>query len=192
LTSIEIANSRLRKSALQARRSLTDDQRDTASTIICDRIIHSHEFMACKTIACYLPLNDEVDPTRIIERAWRAKKRVFAPVTDTRGKMIFRQLTADTDLERNFFGLWEPVGATFIPARALDLVVTPLVAFDEKMNRIGMGGGYYDRCFQFLKHRKKWLHPKLLGVAFECQEVEKITSNRWDIPLYQVVTARNS
>jgi 5-formyltetrahydrofolate cyclo-ligase len=51
-----------------------------------------------------------------------------------------------------------------------------------------MGGGYFDRCFHFLKHRRKWLRPKLLGIAFDCQKVEKIVSNPWDIPLYQVIT----
>ena len=191
MTSDTNAHSRLRKSALQARRSLSDDKRDVASTIICDRIIHSREFLSSNTIACYLPLYDEVDPTRIIERAWCAKKRVFVPVTDSRGKMIFRQLTPDTDLEQNQFGIWEPVGDSSTSAKQLDLVVTPLVAFDKKMNRIGMGGGYYDRCFQFLKHRRNWLRPKLLGVAFNCQEVEEIAPNPWDVPLYRVVTEKS-
>ena len=184
-------HTRLRKSALRARRELSAGERDRASTIICDRIIHSHEFFASKTIACYLPLDDEVDPARIIERAWRAKKRIFVPVTQMRGKMIFRQLTPNTDLEQNQFGIWEPVSESSIPANAIDLVVTPLVAFDKKMNRIGMGGGYYDRCFHFLKHRKNWLHPKLLGIAFDCQEVEKIAPNPWDVPLYRAVTEKN-
>ena len=192
MTSGNSAKSRLRKSALQARRSLSDDQRDIASTVISNFVIHSHEFFASKTIACYLPCYDEVDPSRIIERAWRAKKRVFVPVTDPRGKMIFRQLTADTDLYQNYFGLWEPVSGNLISAQALDLVITPLVAFDSDLHRIGMGGGYYDRYFRFLKHRRKWLHPKLLGIAFDCQEVEKIAPNPWDIPLYQVITEKDS
>jgi len=186
------ANSQLRKSALRARRALTDDQRNIASTIISDNVIHSRAFLASKSIACYLPLYDEVDTTRIIERAWCAKKRIFVPVTDSRGKMIFRQLTSNTDLYQNFFGLWEPASGDLIPPKALDLVITPLVAFDNNLHRIGMGGGYYDRCFQFLKHRGKWLHPKLTGVAFDCQKVERIAPNPWDIPLYQVFTEKSS
>ncbi len=181
-------SSDLRKSANRARRSLSADQRDNASSKICDRIIHSHEFMSCKTIACYLPVDDEVDPTAIIERAWRAKKRIFAPVIDLRGKMFFCQLTSDTDLKRNYYGLWEPVNGRIIAADAIDLVITPIVAFDDKCHRIGMGGGYFDRCFAFLEHRRKWLRPKLTGVAFDCQKVRKITPNPWDIRLYQVVT----
>ena len=186
------ANSQLRKSALRARRALTDDQRNVASTTISDRVIHSRTFFSSKSVACYLPVYDEVDTSRIIKRAWSAKKRIFVPVTGSHGEMIFRQLTPDTDLRQNDFGIWEPVSGDLASPKSLDLVVTPLVAFDKNLHRIGMGGGYYDRCFRFLKHRNNWLRPKLLGVAFECQKVEKIAPNPWDIPLYQVFTEKNS
>jgi 5-formyltetrahydrofolate cyclo-ligase len=188
LTPNSDSNSRLRKSALKARRALTDEQRDNASAIICDSIIHSHEFMSCKTLACYLPAYGEVDPTSIISRAWRAKKRVFAPVTDSGGAMFFRQITPDTELTLSQFGLWEPESGSYITARALDVVITPVVAFDDQCNRIGMGGGYFDRCFHFLKQRRKWLRPKLIGIAFDCQKVEKMAPNPWDIPLYRIVS----
>ena len=180
--------SRLRKSAIAARRTLTDETRDNASARICDRVIHSHEFMSCKTLACYLPMRDEVDPCDVINRAWRAKKRIFAPVTDMRGNMFFRQLVPDTELALNRFGLWEPVSGPSIDAKELDVVVTPLAAFDDQRHRIGMGGGYFDRCFHFLKQRNNWLRPKLIGIAFDCQRVEKILPNPWDIRLYQVIT----
>jgi len=180
--------SRLRRSALQARRDLTEEDRDKASAKICDHIVHSREFMSCKTIACYLPSNDEADPIAVIKRAWRAKKRIFAPVTDMRGNMIFRQLAPDTELTLNRFGLWEPISGPTITAKAIDVVITPLAAFDDHCHRIGMGGGYFDRCFHFLKHRNNWLRPKLIGIAFDCQKVEKIVPNPWDIPLYRVVT----
>jgi len=144
--------------------------------------------MSCKTIACYLPADDEVDPTAIIERAWRATKRVFAPVIDIRGNMIFRELTPDTELNRNYFGLWEPVSGKPISAKAIDLVIALLAAFDDQCHRIGMGGGYFDRTFSFLKGRKLWRHPKLIGAAFDCQRVSSIAPNPWDIGLFRVVT----
>lgn len=178
----------LRERALLARRSLSVDARDRKSSIIAERIVRSHEFIAAKAIACYLPMHDEVDPTRVIERAWRAKKRIFSPVAGLHGSMIFRQLRPDTVLERNRLGLWEPVSGLSIAANKLDLVITPLVAFDNAKNRIGMGGGYFDRKFANLRHRKCWLRPKLIGVAFDCQKVEKIEPNPWDIPLYSVIT----
>ncbi len=177
-----------RSTALKARRALNEYARDIANSRINEQVIRSHEFSAARTIACYLPMNDEVDPTRIIERAWCAKKRVFSPVIENNGRMVFRKLDRDTTLQRNRFGLWEPVNSVSVSSKSLDLVITPLVAFDTNNNRIGMGGGYYDRKFAFLKHKKRWLRPKLIGLAFACQKVEKIETNRWDIRLYRVIS----
>ena len=191
MTRTSESQSRLRKSAIAARRSLSDAERASASATICERVIRSPWFSACDTIACYLSSDDEVDSSAIIDRAWRAKKRIFAPVVATHGAMLFRRLTPDTKLERNVFGLWEPVDGPCIPARQCDVVITPMVVFDGTGHRIGMGSGYFDRCFAFLKHRRRWLRPKLIGLAFTCQRVEKITPNPWDIPVYQVITERS-
>ncbi len=144
--------------------------------------------MSAHHIGCYLPTRDEVQTTPIIERAWRAGKRIFVPVTDAHGSMNFCEITSDTVIARNQFGIWEPVAGALIRARDLDIVITPVVAFDKHKHRIGMGGGYYDRCFHFLKNRRKWLKPKLIGVAFECQKATRILPNTWDVPLYRVVT----
>jgi 5-formyltetrahydrofolate cyclo-ligase len=184
-----ISISQLREYGKLARSSMRD--RDRASSQIANRVIRSHEFSACKTLACYLPVGDEVDTSSIVLRSWRAKKRILAPVTDSHGGMTFRELQPDTPLLKNRFGLWEPAIGTTISPKLIDVVITPLVAFDDQRNRIGMGGGYFDRCFAFLKHRHHWLRPKLIGVAFDCQKVEKIVPNPWDIRLYQVFTETN-
>lgn len=186
MTAKETPNAKIRERALAARRGLSNEKRHAASEQICDRVIHSHEFMSARTLACYLPMDDEVDPIRIVERAWSAKKRIFVPVCDPRGNLFFRLLRPETELRKNNFGLWEPLAGPTAEAKTFDAVITPLVAFDDNGHRIGMGGGYYDRCFSFLRHRKNWLRPKLLGVAFACQKVEKIEPNPWDIPLSRV------
>ncbi len=139
-------------------------------------------------LGAYLPMRDEVDTTAIIERAWRANKRVFAPVTDSHGTMNFCEITPDSVVARNRYGVWEPASGTIIDARDLDVVITPVVAFDDDKHRIGMGGGYYDRCFHFLTKRRKWLKPKLIGVAFSCQKTAAIRNDSWDVSLYSVVT----
>jgi 5-formyltetrahydrofolate cyclo-ligase len=188
LTSDTDSKSIARSRALDARRAMTADERGAASTKICERIVRSHEFRSCKLLGAYLPMRDEVDTTVIIERAWRAQKRVFVPVTDTHGTMNFCEISPDTVVTRNRYGLWEPVSGVIIASRDLDIVVTPVVAFDNSRRRIGMGGGYYDRCFHFLINRRKWLRPKLIGVAFACQETTTIDHDSWDVPLYSVVT----
>jgi 5-formyltetrahydrofolate cyclo-ligase len=183
--------STLRATALQARRNMHADDRHEASQIICRELTRSAIFFASKAIGCYLPAYDEVDTHPIIERAWCANKRVFVPVLRKRHKMLFREIHPETTLEKNSHDIWEPTSGLFLSPRKLDLVIAPTVAFDEHGNRIGMGGGYFDRCFAYLRHRRLWLRPKLIGVAFGCQKVEKISANPWDIPLYRVFTDEN-
>ena len=179
---------KLRIKALRARRKMNVDDRGIASRIICNKVTSSHDFLSAKLIACYLPMHDEVDTRNIIERGWRANKRIFVPITHNNGEMFFREIRPDTTLRRNQMTIWEPQSGDFISPRNLQLVVTPTVAFDKYLHRIGMGGGYYDRCFSFLQHRKHWIKPKLAGVAFKCQEIEEITPNTWDIRLYRMFT----
>ena len=181
----------LRKKALHARRGMSDDARASASKIICRRVSESREFYSSKSLACYLPMYDEVDTREVIEAAWRANKRVFVPILRGNAEMSFCQIDPESELERNSFGVWEPTRGFLIKPQQLDLVVTPTVAFDSNKNRIGMGGGYFDRCFSFLRHRKHWIRPKLLGVAFQCQELEETKPNPWDIRLYRIITDKD-
>jgi len=183
---VSIKEQRLK--ARHARRDMTDEDRTEASHVICKRVIKTREFFSSKTIGCYLPMREEVDTRAIIERAWRANKRIFVPVLRGGGQMAFCRIDPDTELEQDSFGIWEPKRGVLIAPWKLDLVITPTVAFDNNNNRIGMGSGYYDRCFSFLRNRRHWIRPKLLGVAFQCQEVEKITPNTWDIRLYRIIT----
>lgn len=178
----------LRIDALEARRSMTSSERSRASRRIVERLLRSRYFLGSETIGCYVSMWDEVDTGAIIERAWRAKKRIFLPVTTSRGGMHFGETLPESVLVKNDFGLWEPVAGKRINARNLDVVVTPLVAFDDHGRRIGMGGGYFDRTFAFLAGRNQWLHPKLIGVAFDCQRVRKIVPNPWDIRVFRVFT----
>ena len=78
-----------------------------------------------------------------------------------------------------------------IAARNLDLVIVPLLGFDQDCNRIGMGGGYYDRSFAFRRRFKHVKRPYLLGVAHEAQRVERIKAQPWDVSLDAVVTEKN-
>ena len=135
-----------------------------------------------------MPAPDEVNTWEIIARAWAMKKRVFAPVIEKNAQMQFREIGADSELKRNRYGLFEPDDGHIVSARMLDIVLTPVVAFDEQNNRVGMGGGYFDRTFAFLRHRNDWLHPKIIGLAFACQKVEKIPPNPWDIRLFRAIT----
>jgi 5-formyltetrahydrofolate cyclo-ligase len=178
----------LRRESLRARTALPPDEREQASEVIADKFVHSAFFQRSRLVGCYLSLSVEVDTWRIIARAWRMKKRVFAPVTRRNRILEFREVTPETSLVRDDFGLLMPAAGDVIAARKLDVVLTPLVAFDDECRRIGMGGGYYDRTFSFLRGRRQLLKPKLVGLAFASQQVPEIAANPWDIRLYSVIT----
>lgn len=157
-----------------------------ASEKIVALVAASDIFLSAKNIAVYVPMKSEVDTWPLIKCAWRMKKRVFAPIAQKSVNLQFRQITADSKYSTSKMGISEPVDGDFVPTETLDLVLTPLVAFDSQNNRIGMGGGYYDRTFAFLQQRNHAKKPLLIGIAFESQRVEKIAPNPWDIPLFSV------
>jgi 5-formyltetrahydrofolate cyclo-ligase len=177
-----------RRLALAARRSLTEAERDELSLSIAYHVAASRQWHRAQYIASYLPAADEVNSWPLTERAWRMRKRIYVPVLGRGSHMRFAELSRTSRLVRNRYGLLEPDCGTQIETRRLDLVLTPLVAFDDRGNRIGMGGGYYDRAFAFLNHRDRYRRPKLIGLAFTCQRTDDLSASRWDIPLFQVYT----
>ena len=80
--------------------------------------------------------------------------------------------------------------ATLVRAQDLDLILMPLVSFDDNGNRLGMGGGFYDRSLEFLRHRTRWHKPQVFGIAYDFQRINGLTPDPWDIPLQGVITDR--
>jgi 5-formyltetrahydrofolate cyclo-ligase len=182
------AQSVIRTACKNERARLAPGKRRQASDKIADKILSSSLFLSAKNIAVYIPMKSEVDTWPIIERAWQLEKRIFAPIMQENFTLRFHQFDDESELSTNKMGFGEPVDGRFITADALDLVFTPLVAFDSQKNRIGMGGGYYDRTFAFLGQNQRSMKPVLAGLAFECQRVEQIAPNPWDIRLFSIFT----
>jgi 5-formyltetrahydrofolate cyclo-ligase len=171
-----------------ARSELSDQERDAAAEIIAEKVVRASWFQRATKVACYLPMPDEVNTWTIIARAWRMKKRIFAPIIKKKSAMRFQEITPETEIRLNHFGIYEPEDGEIVSPRKLDIVLTPVVAFDSANHRVGMGGGYYDRTFSFLRHRNFLFHPRLIGLAFACQKVDKISPNPWDIRLFSAIT----
>lgn len=182
------SQSDIRTACKKIRAQIPFEERQLASQTIADKIISSDLFLHATDIAVYIPTESEVDTWPIIKRAWQMKKRTFAPIAQKTFTLSFRRFDNENELLTSKMGLREPINGQSVQPDALDLVLTPLVAFDAQKNRIGMGGGYYDRTFSFLEQKPDAIKPVLAGLAFERQRVEKIPSNPWDIPLLHVFT----
>lgn len=183
----------IRKQVRQQRRTLSDAERENAALLLCERIASSRRFQQSKHIAFYLSNDGEIDLSLLIEHAWQQGKQCYLPVLSEPNthKLWFIPYTQKTKLINNRFGIPEPVHphkTRLKKALSLDLILMPLVAFDTQGNRVGMGGGFYDRSLAFLKHRQRWHKPYLLGVAYEFQKQPQLVTNPWDIPLQAIVT----
>jgi 5-formyltetrahydrofolate cyclo-ligase len=177
----------LRQRIRAARREMPPAVRASADRAIARHIQKLPEFRSAQRIALFLAFDGEPSMRSVIAAATARGKRVYAPVL-TGGKMHFAELGTDGALATNFFGILEPRVGGAIDARQLDLVLTPLVAFDDRGVRVGVGRGYYDRCFRFLLNRRHWRHPKLLGVAYELQRAPHLVRQPWDVLLAGAIT----
>lgn len=186
--------SQLRKLLRQRRRDLSAQQQKQASMNLCRLIARLPLFMNSQRIAAYIPNDGEISAQPLIELAWRLGKQVYLPVLHPfrNGYLFFMKHQPDQPLALNRFGIPEPLCDcdSRIPAWTLDLVLTPLVGFDEQGNRMGMGGGFYDRTFAFMKSGHTPRRPRLVGVAHDCQKVEVLPSERWDIGMDFIATDR--
>nr|VFK62227.1 MAG: 5-formyltetrahydrofolate cyclo-ligase [Candidatus Kentron sp. TUN]VFK65623.1 MAG: 5-formyltetrahydrofolate cyclo-ligase [Candidatus Kentron sp. TUN]VFK71783.1 MAG: 5-formyltetrahydrofolate cyclo-ligase [Candidatus Kentron sp. TUN] len=166
-----------------------------ASRVYCARrlvanLTGSPLFQRSRRIACFSPQDGEIDLSFLFSRLFSMGKRTYLPVLHGK-KLWFFPFDANTPFTRNKYGIPEPKVSPDLRCapQALDLVLTPLVAFDMAGNRLGMGGGYYDRTFAYLLHRRVFIKPMLIGVAYAFQHVMVLpTRNHWDIPLNGVVT----
>lgn len=182
----------LRQKLRAQRQTLDEHEQSQRSFRAVQHLIGHRVFSAAQHIACYLPNDGELDITPLIDQAWAMGKTVYLPVLSLihRNHLHFLPYRPDDELVRNRFGIPEPIvkSRRMIDLKRLDLVLMPLVGFDARGNRLGMGGGFYDRSFAFLRRRQYWLKPRLLGVAYDFQEVKKLDSNAWDVPLNGVAT----
>jgi 5-formyltetrahydrofolate cyclo-ligase len=154
-------------------------------------LIGNPVFKASQHIACYLPCHDEFDCLPIIEVIWTQNKACYLPVlsSETENVLEFAAYRQDDAMQANRYGILEPKNTPSILTTELDLVLMPLVAFDLKGTRLGMGGGYYDRTFAFLLNQGE-SKPYLMGVAYDMQRVALLPHDRWDVPLQGAVTEK--
>ncbi|SFH59016.1 5-formyltetrahydrofolate cyclo-ligase [Modicisalibacter xianhensis] len=184
----------LRRELRQRRRALSPLQRRQAADALGKRLRSLPEVQRARRIAIYLPNDGEIDVTVLLPWLKRRGAKVYLPVLRplSDNRLWFVHYHEDTPMVANRFGIREPHTrhgahrARQLPPWALDLVLLPLVGFDDAGNRMGMGGGFYDRSFAFVRHRRP--RPRLIGVAHDCQRVERLPIASWDVPLDAIVS----
>lgn len=159
------------------------------------RLIVSHPFFQLSTrVALYWPVDGEMDPRLILGTAWKKHKKCYLPVLHPcKSKhLLFAEYRLNDTLVPNRYKILQPKLSVRkpIPPWHLDIVLVPLVAFDMQGHRLGRGAGYYDRTFEYLHRSVNLRRPKLIGLAYEFQQVDAIPKKSWDIPLAGVVTEK--
>ena len=143
------------------------------------KLIREHFYKKKITIAGYYPSNYEVNILSFLEKVSKKKFKIALPVINASGGMSFRSWIFKEPLYVNKFGILEPKSSKkkIIP----DLIMVPLVAFDNRLNRIGYGKGYYDRSLKKINKIKK--NAISLGIAYSFQKCQKIPTNKHDFKL---------
>lgn len=179
----------LRTQLRQQRRDLSPNTQTLAAQKLLIKVARTPLFRKACKIAFYWPSDGEISPLPLMQLALTLGKQCFLPVVDAETlTMSFRQYRRGDRLRSNRFGIPEPVPQKpTLPVHALDVVMMPLVGFDEHGNRLGMGGGFYDRAFADLRHRR----PLRLGLAHSLQKVASLESACWDIPLHGICTEKS-
>ena len=144
-------------------------------------ILNSENYKKAETVFSFVSMGSEVETKDILEQAWKDGKTVAVPKTGKGRVMVFLKIESFADLQKGRFGVMEPVTeAELIPGED-DLFLVPGALFDRKKNRIGYGGGYYDRFI------KKHPHAILIGVGYDFQLVEEVPVLRHDQKMHRII-----
>jgi len=201
MQSAENKKKELRHWFREQRSALSSQTRDNAANEIASRIISIPEYQRARHIGVYHAMREEISLAPLIRQARQDHKFLYLPVVSGAGqekRLHFRPWQENTELTINHHGIAQPaINAGVDTEPDLELVLLPLVAFDSKGQRLGMGGGYYDRYFSrhsrisndASSHTKENLETRI-GIAHSCQLAHQIPCEDWDIALHAVATEK--
>lgn len=179
----------LRQQIRKTRANLTALQQQQAEDSITQQALALIEAQNAQHIALYVSFDGEISTEKLIKTLWAQDKHVYLPVLHpfNPNHLLFLRYLPDTPMLKNKFGIWELKlnVQNVLPLDELDILFTPLVAFDKQGNRLGMGGGFYDRTLQ------NWQNSSFIpvGLAHQCQQVEQLPTEAWDVPLHRILVA---
>lgn len=174
----------LRMERLELRDAMTPDARMKASLRMLDHAGDVIEFEPGQVISGFWPIRSEVDIRPLMTRLRERGARLCLPVILDKKTIVFRELVPGAPIVETGFGTTGP--GEDAPELDPDIMLVPLSAFDRTGHRIGYGAGYYDRAIERL--RRKGHMPRLIGIAFDCQEVASVPAEPHDVALDALLT----
>ncbi|MGB9430006.1 MAG: 5-formyltetrahydrofolate cyclo-ligase [Gammaproteobacteria bacterium] len=184
----------LRQDLRARRRALDSAARAHAAQSLAELVSTLSCYQSARCLAAYVAVQGEIDPELLLQRACQEGKQIYLPSlpAERTAPLRFLPWNPGMRMHANRLGIPEPLVSADvgIAPQELDLALVPLVAFDHHGHRLGMGGGFYDRTFAFLKTATT--KPLLLGLAYEFQRLERIDEASWDVPLTGAVTERHA
>lgn len=179
----------IRQQVRTLRRTLSPAERAREQHSVYQQIQHHNKIKQAQNIAIFRSFDGELDTQPIIEYLWQQNKAVYLPIISPYhiNQLLFLRYEKQTELKPNKFGILEPIltDTNTLPFYQLDIVFTPLVAFDWCNYRIGMGGGFYDRLLE--NYQQKNIYP--IGLAFKCQQIDHVPNQPWDIKLPEIIVS---
>jgi len=178
----------IRKHVRNLRREISGEQQQLAAVQAADHALNFAPIQQAKHIALFLSVDGEINTRPLIAKLWQRKQQVYLPVLHpfSVGEVSLQQYDENTELKLNRLRIPEPSLdiRNLLPLSELDVLLVPLVAFDAGGQRLGMGGGFYDRTLQ--NWQQHGFMP--IGLAHDCQQVDTLPVEQWDIPLPALIT----
>lgn len=164
----------IREQVLQQRRDMNPEDVASLSGAICRRISEMPEYRNAEDICFYMPVNNEVDLTYMIEQAWNGGKTVWLPKTIGH-RMEFMRFDPETPLSEGKFNTLEPESDEMLEPDEKTLILMPGVAFSPQGDRLGYGGGFYD------KYLEQWHKCTTVAACYDFQIVDELPAEEHDI-----------
>lgn len=181
---------RLRQQLMVERQALHEHQRVRLDRKICSYLLRYLDDIDALRLAAFYPFRGEPNLIPAMEALHHAARRIHLPVIDDQ-RLLFKRWRPDSELQRNRYGIPEPARGEVCNLASLDVVFMPLVAFSQSGERLGMGGGFYDRAFSRFIDRPG-TGPQRVGVAYGFQQIDGLPVDAWDVPLDAVITDQGS
>ncbi|MEO8316517.1 MAG: 5-formyltetrahydrofolate cyclo-ligase [Pseudomonadota bacterium] len=178
----------LRRQLRARRRAVTGAERKRAAQRLCRIVDNARLLRPGRRIGLYVAMPEELDTAPLLLLAQRRGCVIALPRVVSKRHARMRFFVFDGSMRRGAYGIPAPNGGQYLHPRELDVVFMPLVGFDAAGNRMGMGMGFYDRCFAHRILFRNWRRPMLVGVAYEVQQVSALPTARHDVPVDVIVT----